>query len=683
LRFLAELKRRNVIRMAGLYLVGAWLIVQVAGTVLPMFGAPDWVARSVVILLAIGFLPALLISWVFELTPEGLRREGEAGSDASLAPQTARRMDRMIIVVMALALSYFAIDKFLWNAAPQASSTAQLTPPPAAAGHADGLVAVLPFRNLSERSEDAYFSEGMHDDLLTQLSKIAGLKVISRTSMVRYADSGKSIPEIARELGAAVVLEGSVQRAGDQVRINVQLIDGDSDVHLWAEKYDRALSTQTLFAIQAEIAQAIASAMQVVLSPAQASALAAGSTSNLQAYESLLQGKLLLETDRLSPERLQAALAHFDRAIALDPQFADAWAHKARAQLAGYWFGLADRSMRDAAIASIGEAQRLAPDSIETLMAQAYLEYWGELDYAGAEAIIARVIERAPDNAQAWFARGAIARRDGRFDDAIAAMQRSLSIDSVNNDAFGELAWTLAAMGRFDEAQVLLERAAGLGLEVRFRRIQNALLRGDAEAAWALAAAGPTEPFVDMPYSAALASRDPQRIARALSPELWPLRLRQPPTYPEAYAMAHAEGLLVSGQREQALAELRAIKARLQALENPYPGGWAGDGYLPSTLPGMLGDLDGVRAAERDYVDNAPRDAFATLGILPSLAEAFARAGDPERALTHLETLTSTFGPSIYLSLSMHPGLDSLHAHPRWLALKLAYENWAAARDAQ
>src|SRR5205085_627459 len=202
--FFAELKRRNVIRFAGLYLVGAWLLVQVAGTVLPMFGAPDWLPRSIVILLAIGCLPALIFSWVFELTPQGLKRDEDVRPEESIAPQTGRRMDRMIIAVLVLALGYFAFDKFVLAprraAAPNDFSSAASTKS----------IAVLPFENLSEDKANAYFAEGIQDEILTRLAKVADLKVIARTSTQRFKSAPENLPDIAKQLGALNILEGSV-----------------------------------------------------------------------------------------------------------------------------------------------------------------------------------------------------------------------------------------------------------------------------------------------------------------------------------------------------------------------------------------------------------------------------------------------------------------------------------------
>src|SRR6266446_6224754 len=215
--FFAELKRRNVLRMAGLYLVGAWLVVQVAGTVLPMFGAPEWLPRTIVVLLAIGFVPAVILSWVFELTLQGLKREDDVAPEQSITPQTGRRMDRMIIVVLVLALGYFAFDKFALAPRREAALVSSAVPNESKSVVPEKSIAVLPFENLSEEKANAYFADGIQDEILTRLSKIADLKVISRTSTQHYKSAPENLPEIARQLGVAHILEGRVQKSGDAV----------------------------------------------------------------------------------------------------------------------------------------------------------------------------------------------------------------------------------------------------------------------------------------------------------------------------------------------------------------------------------------------------------------------------------------------------------------------------------
>src|SRR5215467_8319266 len=208
--------------MAGLYLVGAWLVTQVASTVLPMFGAPDWLPRSVVILLALGFVPVMVFSWVYELTPEGLKRDADVPAEQSIGRETGTRIDRAIIAVLLIALGYFAVDKFVMA-------------PRHFAGNADKSIAVLPFENLSDEKSNGYFAEGIQDEILTRLAKIGALRVISRTSTQQYASKPGNLAEIARQLGVTNIVEGSVQKAGDAVRVNVQLIRATTDTHLWAE----------------------------------------------------------------------------------------------------------------------------------------------------------------------------------------------------------------------------------------------------------------------------------------------------------------------------------------------------------------------------------------------------------------------------------------------------------------
>src|SRR5713101_8042827 len=258
----AELKRRNVIRFAGLYLVGAWLLTQVASTVLPMFGAPDWLPRSIVILLAIGFLPALIFSWVFELTPQGLKRDEDVRPEESIAPQTARRMNRMIIAVLVLALAYFCIDKFILTprrdaalvAATEKSVAARSSAEPKSAASARS-VAVLAFANLSDDKGSEYFSDGISEELLTVLQKIPGLRVAARTSAFSFKGKNATAQEIGQKLGVAHLVEGSVRKAGETVRIAARLTQANTGEEQWSENYTRNL--KDVFAVQTEIAQTI------------------------------------------------------------------------------------------------------------------------------------------------------------------------------------------------------------------------------------------------------------------------------------------------------------------------------------------------------------------------------------------------------------------------------------------
>src|SRR5262245_32217034 len=280
----AELKRRNVIRMAGLYLVGAWLVVQVAGTVLPMFGGPEWLPRTIVVLLAIGFVPALIFSWVFEITPAGLKREEEVERGQSITPQTGRRMDRIIIVVLVLALGYFAFDKFVLMPRREPALVANSVPNESKSAVNAKSIAVLPFENLSEDKANAYFADGVMDEILTNLARIADLKVISRTSVMQYKSGvARNLRKVGEELGVAHVVEGSVQRSANKIRVNAQLVDARNDAHLWAQTYDRDLAD--VFAIQSEIAKAIAEQLQAKLSPNEKKAIEQPPTTDVTAFD--------------------------------------------------------------------------------------------------------------------------------------------------------------------------------------------------------------------------------------------------------------------------------------------------------------------------------------------------------------------------------------------------------------
>ncbi len=287
--FFSELKRRNVFRVGFAYAVVAWLVMQFADVVLNNITAPGWVFQVIMLLLAIGFPIVLVFAWAFEMTPEGLKKEKDVDRSQSIAPQTGRKLDRTIIVFLVLALAYFAYDKFVSGiprgdsaetvqaeADNQDAAAIDKESTPLARSEDDKSVAVLPFASRSTNPEDQFFAEGMHDDLLTQLAKIGSMKVISRTSVMEYKDTTKKIPQIAAELGVATILEGGVQRSGSRIRFNAQLIDAKTDEHLWAETYDRDLTAENLFDIQAEIARAIAQALQATLSPEEEASIRPG-----------------------------------------------------------------------------------------------------------------------------------------------------------------------------------------------------------------------------------------------------------------------------------------------------------------------------------------------------------------------------------------------------------------------
>jgi TolB-like protein len=336
LNFLAELRRRNVVRMAGLYLVGAWLVTQVAATLLPVFEAPPWVMKTVVVVLAIGFLAALVFAWMFELTPAGLKRDSEVPPEQSIAPQTARRMDRMLLLVSLLALGYFAFDKFVLapnreRALVVATTEAvkaevAVAAKPAADPHS---IAVLPFVSMSGEADNEFFADGLSEEILNSLSRIDGMQVVGRTSSFQFKGKDEDLRVIGESLGVATLLEGSVRREGARARITAQLIRASDGTHLWSQTYDRTL--QDTLAVQLDIAEQVAAALDVALDDAQRARMRAEGVKNVEAFIAYQKGLGLYNdahNDRKSRnvvDGLRLAGVEFAKAIALEPGFAQAY----------------------------------------------------------------------------------------------------------------------------------------------------------------------------------------------------------------------------------------------------------------------------------------------------------------------------------------------------------------------
>ena len=332
--FFKELKRRNVFKVGIAYIIIAWVLMQVGETLGPALFLPNWINSALAFFLLLGFPLALFFAWAFEMTPEGVKKQKDVDRSESITSQTGRKLDYTIIGLLAVALIYFVWEARFENEPPseavaQTKSVteaetvvAAITNEPEQAVTKQS-IAVLPFDNRSALEEDKFFVDGIHDDLLSTIAKIGSLKVISRTSVMEYRGTNKKIPVIAKELGVANILEGGIQRSGNQVRINVQLIDAVTDEHLWAEIFDRELTAENLFAIQSEISQNIANALKTVLSLEEKTRINTMPTDNLQAYDSYLRGRQLMATREAV--KLEQAVEEFNKAVELDPQFALAW----------------------------------------------------------------------------------------------------------------------------------------------------------------------------------------------------------------------------------------------------------------------------------------------------------------------------------------------------------------------
>jgi TolB-like protein len=441
---LAELKRRNVYKVAIAYAVVAWLLIQVATQVFPFFEIPNWVVRLVVLVIMVGFPIALIIAWAFELTPEGLKRTEFADK---LPKKSSRNRVWLYVVVLAGALSVSLFFLGRYTAPIQRG----------AAGAAEKSIAILPFENLSEEKGNAYFAEGVQDEILTRLAKIADLKVISRTSTQRFKSSPDNLREVAKQLGVANILEGSVQKAADQVRVNVQLVNALSDAHLWAETYDRKLTD--IFGVESEIAKAIAEALRAKLTGGEQRALAVKPTNNAEAYDAYLRGLAFDVRTSGGADDQEKAVRFYGRAVQLDPAFALAWARLSRANAQTYFNGLdTTPARRDATERALNTAQKLQPNSPETLLAQAYYQYWVLRDYELAKATFGRVRELVPGSSDVPAALALIARRQGRWDESVAYWEQTLVLDPRNIEWLKTAAETYAMLRQFAAALKTYDR---------------------------------------------------------------------------------------------------------------------------------------------------------------------------------------------------------------------------------
>ncbi len=441
--FWSELKRRNVVKIAVAYTVVAWVVVQVASVFLPAFQAPGWVMPVFSFLVILGFPLALILAWAFELTPEGVRRDRDDGSARLPVARSGRVLDFIIIAFLSVAVFFFAADKFWWTD----NSGSEV---PASASVTERSIAVLPFENMSGDESNMPFTIGVHDDLLTHLSRISSLRTISRTSVMQYRGTTKPIAEIARELDVTSILEGGVQRIGDRVRINVQLIDARTDDHIWAESYDRQLTATNIFAIQSEISIAIAAALQANLSVDERQAIASIPTESLEAYEVYQLGKQVMA--RRSTQSVAQAIELFTEATDIDRDFAEAWVELSTSYLLMTSLsGLNAAEMNKNARAAVDEALRIDPQLAETQTALAnVLRHTG--DPEGATRAIENALAANPNYAYAHFIYANLLHESGNLRESLAEYERAAKLDPLSpviNDAY---AFKLSEVGRFDEA---------------------------------------------------------------------------------------------------------------------------------------------------------------------------------------------------------------------------------------
>lgn len=463
--FFAELRRRNVYRAAAAYGVVAWLLIQIATQVFPFFDIPNWAVRFVIVVLLLGFPLAMIVAWIFEWTPEGLKRTSELPASESIRHGRGRKLDFLIIGVLLIVIGFL-----LWQ---------RLSP------EREKSIAVLPFANLSTEEENTFLADGIQEDLLTSLAKIKDLKVISRTSVMKYRKAdARNIREIGKSLGAAHILEGSVRRLGNRIAVNVQLIDARTDRHIWAERYDRKVDDAV--AIEGELATEIAQALRATLTPEEKIRIEQKPTQNAEAYMLYLralpyeQGPDTLLQDYKRAEQL------YSQAIVLDPNFALAHAHLASTCAEIFHFQEPLETWKTKARSAAATALRLQPNLAEAHFALGQCIYWMDENYEGALAEFGIAQRLAPSNANIGLLVAAIHRRQGHWEECLAAFEQIQRLDPENPNVVRNIAFTNSALRRWPEAARAAQRWRTMAPDSLIAKIQAAYLdfqwKGDTTA---------------------------------------------------------------------------------------------------------------------------------------------------------------------------------------------------------
>jgi len=682
--FIYELKRRHVVRVAIAYAVAAWVLLQLASIVFPALGAPDWVLRVVIALIAFGFPIALILAWAFELTPDGIRRTEPAQSPEARPPEEHHRVGRSLntIVIGALAL---AVGVLLWrqfgsHATPGESKPAAQT----GAVPSGKSIAVLPFESLSEDKANAYFATGMQDEILTRLAGIRDLKVISRTSTAQYASHPADLKTVGMQLGVAAVIEGTVQKAGDAVHINLQLIDTQTDSHLWAESYDRQL--KDIFAVERDVAEKVAGALKATLMPEEVARVASVPTQDPEAYDLYLRA-LVFSTranDQYALTRvlMPQAIELLQQAISRDRRFALAMALLGQAHMYVYFFAPYRTDARLAAAkAAADQALALQPDLGEPHFALALYWYWGFREYARAHAeldLARKALHRSELVEQIG---AAVSRREGKWDLALEGLRRAREFDPRNSSPSFEFGQTYAQLRRYAEADQAYSQSAELSAEPalsQLRRAQNTVAwKGDlAPLRVILTGLAPASDAYRTNASAffdlAWQSRDfatAVRVAEESEMPNWTFS-RGNSVLPRRLRIAWAYTAM--GNADKAKTVYADVHTEYQAAVRERPGDWDRHMALGLAAAG-LGLKQEAIAEGRRAVEMLPitRDAFAGPEYLAYLAQLYVSVGENGLAIDTLQQLMSIpAGLSMSAAiLRLDPIWDPLRADPRFEAL--------------
>src|SRR5438034_1924332 len=650
--FFEELKRRKVYRVAAAYIIAAGFIIQIGSAVFPAWELPNWTLRLVVVLLLMGFPIALILAWAYDVTPQGIRIAGGSHRRRNLIMLIATG------VIVSAAAGFFLL-------------------PRASARKIDKSIAVLPFENLSDEKENAYFADGIQDDILTNLSKIGDLKVISRMSVMSYRGEGvRNAREIGKALGVAALLEGSVRRVGNRVRVNVQLINASNDEHIWAEDYDRDLTD--VFAIQTDLAQKIASALQAKLSPNEKARLDRRPTQNPDAYLLFVQAHDYANRMDMFHDTSLKAEPLFEQAIKLDPNFAAAFAGLSMAESWAYHSFDPIPTRREKARLNAEEALRLQPDLPEAHLALGFSSYYGDRAYerALAEFDIAR--RGLPNESQAYAAIGAIQRRQGKWAESTANLEKAAALDPKNISVLINLCFSYIAQRNFETADKFLDRAIAASPQAfQLRALKGfmaVLWKGDLGAAEKVFSSTPpeTDPNGLMTWSQAWILTLERKLPDALQ-ALERFRgetMFTTTTAPSPKAFLEGMIYLLQGDKRKAQAELeraRLISEKLLREAPAVPARHAQHGLILA----MLGQKEDAVAEGKRAVELLPESQDALDGPqgIAALAQIYAWTGESDEAFRLLDHLFAVPSNLTVPMLKLDPAWDPLRQDPRYQAL--------------
>jgi len=655
--FFEELKRRKVYRVAIAYAVMGWALAQGLAQVLPVFEISNSVIRVVIALLLIGFPVALALAWVYDITPQGIR-----ATPTPSTPGSHRRRNVIMLIGIGVIISAGAGFFLL---------------PRVSARKIDKSIAVLPFQNLSDEKANAYFADGIQDDILTNLSKIGDLKVISRMSVMSYRGDGvRNAREIGKALGVGSLLEGSVRRVGNRVRVSVQLINADNDEHIWAEDYDRDLTD--VFAIQTDLAQKIAASLQAKLSPNEKERLDRQPTQNSEAYLLYVQAHDYATQMDIFHQTSLKAVPLFEQAIKLDPNFALAFAGLSRAESWIYHSTDPTASWRDKARLHADEALRLQPDLPEGHLALGYSYYYGDRDYERALAEFEVAKQGLPNDAQAYLAIGAIQRRQGKWTESTANLEKSAALDPRDANTLINLASNYMALRKFEAADKTVDRAIAIAPQ----SFEIASLKGYLAVLWK----GDLS-MAEKQYSSIPGDSDPTGVLAWLRSGvlIWERK------FPEALAVLQKfpgetfatvttapmpksllEGTIYSLQGDEQRAQTKFEHARelSEQLLRDAPEDAARHAQHGLILAGLGRKQDAIAAGKR-AVELLPesQDAMDGPKCTASLAQIYALTGETDEAFRLIDHLLSVPNGLTIPVLKLDPIWDPLRKDPRFQAL--------------